>query len=192
MLEDLGRKVDYRIELSGGQNRLKESILYVCQKASEMEFFGAIKLNKILWRADFKSFAERQVPVTGRQYQRLAMGPAPVEMPPVVNDLLRDGAIVIERRKVGRHEEKRHIAKVGPVLRMFSPEDLDYLDEAIEHYRFLTGTEASDESHGIAWKTRDDGDPMPYQSAYFEDKPLSDNALEKLTGIAKAKKWQSS
>jgi hypothetical protein len=191
MLEDLGRKVDYRIELSGGQNRLKEAILYVCQNASGMELFGAIKLNKILWRADFKSFAERQIPVTGRQYQRLAMGPAPVEMPPVVNDLLRDGAIVIERRKVGRHEEKRHVAKVGAVLRAFSQEDLDYLDEAIEHYRFLSGTEASDESHGVAWKTREDGDPMPYQSAYFEDRPLSDRIMGKLTGIAKAKNWQS-
>ena len=191
MLEEFGSKVDYKIELSGGQNRLKEAILYVCQRASEMEFFGAIKLNKILWRADFRSFAERQIPVTGRQYQRLAMGPAPVEMPPVVNDLLRVGAIVIERRQIGRHVEKRHIAKAEPVLRAFSPEDLDYLDEAIEHYRYLTGSEASDESHGVAWRTREDGDPMPYQSAYFEDRPLPKSTLDKLESIARARKWQS-
>jgi hypothetical protein len=191
MLETFGSRVDYKIELSGGQNRLKEAVLYVCQKASEMEFFGAIKLNKILWRADFKSYAERQVPVTGRQYQRLSMGPAPVEMPPVVNDLLRSDAIVIERRQVGRHVEKRHIAKVAPVLRAFSAEDLDYLDEAIEHYRYLTGSEASDDSHGVAWKTREDGDPMPYQSAYFEDRPLSVSTLDKLESIARARKWQS-
>ena len=191
MLEELSSKVDYKIELSGGQNRLKEAILYVCQKSSEMEFFGAIKLNKILWRADFRSYSERHVPVTGRQYQRLAMGPAPVEMPPVVNDLLRAGALVIERRKVGRHEEKRHVAKVEPVLRAFSPEDLDYLNEAVEHYRYLTGTEASDESHGVAWKTRHDGDPMPYQSAYFEDAPLPQATLDRLVDIAKTKKWHS-
>ena len=191
MLEELGSRVDYKIELSGGQNRLKEAILYVCQKASEMEFFGAIKLNKILWRADFRSYAERQIPVTGRQYQRLAMGPAPVEMPPVVNDLLRTGAIVIERRRVGRHEERRHIAKAAPVLRAFSPEDLDYLGEAIEHYRYLTGSEASDESHGVAWKTREDGDPMPYQSAYFEDGPLPKSTLDKLESIARTRNWQS-
>jgi len=191
MLEELGSRVDYKIELSGGQNRLKEAILYVCQKAAEMEYFGAIKLNKILWRADFKSYADRQIPVTGRQYQRLAMGPAPVEMPPVVNDLLRAGAIVIERRQVGHHTEKRHIAKADPVLRAFSAEDLDYLDEAIEHYRFLTGTEASDDSHGVAWKTREDGDPMPYQAAYFEDSPLPKGTLGKIEAIARARKWQS-
>ena len=192
MLEELGSRVDYRIELSGGQNRLKEAILYVCQKAAEMEFFGAIKLNKILWRADFKSFAERQIPVTGRQYQRLAMGPAPVDMPPVVSDLLREGAIVIERREIGRHAEKRHVGKVEPVLGAFSPEDLDYIDEAIEHYRHMTGTEASDESHGVAWKTREDGDPMPYQSAYLENGPLPQATLDKLKGIARERKWRSS
>lgn len=191
MLEDLGSRVDYKIELSGGQNRLKEAILYVCRKSADMEYFGAIKLNKILWRADFRSFADRQIPVTGRQYQRLAMGPAPVEMPPVVNDLLRSGAIVIERRSMGRHVEKRHVAKADPVLRAFSPEDLDYVDEAIAHYRYLTGTEASDESHGIAWRTREDGDPIPYQAAFFEDGPLPVTTLTKLEAIARMRNWQS-
>ena len=191
MLEDFGSRVDYRITLSGGQSRLKEAILYVCRKSVDMDHFGAIKLNKILWRADFRSYAARGIPVTGRQYQRLSMGPAPVEMPPVINDLLRAGALTIERRTIGRHEEKRHVARVEPVLRAFSQEDLDYVDEAIEHYRHLTGTEASDESHGVAWKTRQDGDPMPYQSAYFEDGPLPPATLDKLTAIARSKGWQS-
>jgi hypothetical protein len=49
----------------------------------------------------------------------------------------------------------------------------------------MTGTETSDESHGIAWKSREIGDAIPYEAAYFEDKPLSSSALERLAGIAR-------
>lgn len=189
--EEIGNRVTYKVELSGGQNRLKEAILYVCQKASDMRYFGAIKLNKILWRSDFRSYAERGIPVTGRQYQRLEMGPAPVEMPPVVNEMLRAGLVQIVRRKVGQHDEKRHVAMVAPVLRAFSAEDLEYLDESITHYRNVTGTEASDQSHGLAWKTRKNGDPIPYQAVFFEDAPLSKDVRDKLIAIAKTKNWQS-
>jgi hypothetical protein len=190
-LEEFGTKVTYKVELSGGQNRLKEGILYVCRNASDMEYFGAIKLNKILWRADFRSYGLRTVPVTGRQYQKLEMGPAPVEMTPVINDMLRDGLIEIVRRKAGPHNEKRHVAKVQPVLRAFSPEDLDYLDESIRHYWNLTGAEASDESHGTAWRARQLGDPIPYQAAFFEDAPLPVKIIERLSAIAREKHWQS-
>jgi hypothetical protein len=33
----------------------------------------------------------------------------------------------------------------------------------------MTGMEASDESHGTAWKTRFNGDPMPYEAALLSN-----------------------
>jgi hypothetical protein len=92
-------RVTYKVDLSGGQRRLKEAILYVAQRGQQMAFFGRIKLNKILWRADFKSFYERRQPVTGRTYQKLEFGPALVEMWPVMNDLLRDDLLLEEARR---------------------------------------------------------------------------------------------
>jgi len=172
--------VTYEIDLSGGQRRLKEAILYVAQKGQQMAFFGRVKLNKILWRADFKSFYERRQPVTGRAYQKLAFGPALLEMWPVMNDLLREDLLIEEPRAQGEMTEHRPIAKAEPVLRCFSPEDIEYLDESLRHYWNMTGTETSDESHGTAWKTRNIGDAIPYEAAYFEDKPLPQATLQRL------------
>ncbi|WP_269584942.1 Panacea domain-containing protein [Roseibium sp. Sym1] len=190
-VEDTLSRSAYKFHLSGGQRRLKEAILYVCKACEDLDYFGAIKLNKILWRSDFQSFKDRMVPVTGRQYQRLKMGPAPVEMPPVINEMLRDGLLRIELREMGQFTEKRHIALEDPVMRYFSPEDLEYIDEAIEHYRIMTGTETSDSSHGTAWKTRKNGDPMPYQSAFLEDAPLPDEALKKFELMGIERRWRS-
>src|ERR1700733_511729 len=178
--------VTYKIDLSGGQRRLKEAILYVAQKGQPMAFFGRIKLNKILWRADFKSFYDRRQPVTGRTYQKLEWGPALIEMWPIMNDLLREDLLVEEEHVVpGNKTEHRPIAKADPVLRLFSQEDIEYLDESLHHYWNMTGMESSDESHGTAWKTRNIGDAIPYEAAYFEDKPLPKAALERLAERAR-------
>ncbi|MER9402708.1 Panacea domain-containing protein [Mesorhizobium caraganae] len=190
-IDELAANAVYKIELSGGQRRLKEAILYVCQKSADMERFGAIKLNKILWRADFRSYFERLTPVTGRQYQRIKLGPAPVEMAPVVNEMLRDHLLRIDPRQIGPHVEARHVALVDPVLNFFSPDDLKYWDEAISHYWNMTGAETSDHSHGIAWRSRENGDPMPYQSAFFEDEPLPPAGLSRFASMAHEKGWHS-
>ena len=125
-----------------------------------MERFGLIKLNKIVWRSDFAAFAARSVPVTGRAYQRLMLGPAPVEMQPLLAEMQQDGLITIRMLSFGFGPdgkeilEKRPVANAEPNLRWFSADDLTYVDQAISYYWGMTGTETSDDSHGPAWKTR--------------------------------------
>jgi|GraSoiStandDraft_4_1057263.scaffolds.fasta_scaffold198494_2 hypothetical protein len=191
MADALSLNVTYRVDLSGGQRRLKEAILYVAEKSQAMQLFDRIKLNKILWRADFRAFYERRQPVTGRTYQRLPWGPALIEMLPVMQELMKEGALTEEARVHGGSTEYRPIAKAEPVLKFFSREDLEYLDESIEHYRNMTGTERDDQAHGIAWKSRNDGDAIPYEAAYFEDKPLPQASLERLARIARQRNLRS-
>ncbi len=188
---DKSSKLTFRVELPGGQNRLREAILYVCQKCVDAPYFGLTKLNKILWIADFDSFAERAQPVTGRPYQRLEFGPAPVEMRPLLNEMIRDHEIAIENARVLKFDERRPRALAVPSLRNFSPADLSYLDHAVERFWNLSGREVSDRSHGVAWSTRANGDDMPYELSYLDDGPLGANTKGKLMKIATAKKLRS-
>lgn len=167
-LADLGTQVKYRFDLPGGQARLKEAVLYVCKKARHFDFFGRVKLNKILWRADFESYRERLFPVTGRMYVKLAAGPAPYEMLPILNELQTDGLLRFEETSVPN--ERRPVSLAEPVLKNFSPHDLHFLDEAITYYRDMTASQASEDSHGLAWRTRELGEPIPYDAAIFDDR----------------------
>lgn len=180
------------VPLPGGQSRIREAILYVAERGAGMRFFGAIKLNKIIWRADFRSFADRGVPLTGREYRRRYFGPALLEMLPVHREMLKDGLIRMERRDFGDGiVENRTIPLVKPNSATFSQEDLAFLDESIEYFRHMTGDETSDDSHGVAWKTRNDGDPMPYDLAYLSDKPLSLPQLLHIEQLIYEKGWIS-
>jgi hypothetical protein len=191
ILPDTPPKLTWKVSLPGGQARLKEAILYISKRCEGAKSFGLVKLNKILWRADFDSFLERGQPVTGRQYQRLRQGPAPIEMLPVLNEMMADHLIRIDRARVIDFEEQRPVALAEANLRQFSPGDLSYIDRAIAIYWDKTGTETSDASHGVAWSTRENGSPMPYESAYLSDEPISERLKRRLLNFARQHGWNS-
>lgn len=191
------QKLTYRVELPGGQSRLREMVLYVSEHSADAEYFGLVKLNKTLWKADFSAFADRRIPVTGRAYQRLALGPAPVEMRPLLAEMIQDGQIELKSFFFGKDQsgkeiiEYRPLAKVTPVLRWFSDDDLFYVDASISYYRPFTGRETSDDSHGIAWSSRNDLDPMPYESAIFSDEHPKESQVNRLAAIGRENGWKS-
>jgi hypothetical protein len=95
-------------------------------------------------------------------------------MLPVHRDMLRDGLIDVARIDFGDDIiEHRTIARVDPKLKEFTEADISFIDAAIEYYWHKTGMETSDDSHGVAWKTRKNNDPMPYELALLSDRTLS-------------------
>jgi hypothetical protein len=190
---EIRRRLTYRVDMPGGQSRLREMVLYVSERCSEARRFGKIKLNKIIWKADFDAFAGRRVPVTGRAYQRLKFGPAPIEMAPLYGEMLQDDLITVKRNDLGdNYIEHRTIPKVkSETKRLFSGDDLSYVDASIEYYWHLTGEEASDDSHGVAWRSRTDGDPMPYELALLSDAVPSDEQRLRILDMAERLSWNS-
>ncbi len=184
-------KLTWKVNLPGGQHRLREAVLYVSKRCEDATLFGLVKLNKIIWRADFVSFVERGQPVTGRIYQRLPQGPAPIEMLPVLNELQADNLLRIERSTVGGYEQQRPIALAVPNMTLFSPGDVACFDRAISLYWDKSGKETSDLSHGVAWKTHEDGEPIPYEMAYLSDEPLGSSQKSRLLGLAERFDWRS-
>jgi hypothetical protein len=182
----------YKVHLPGGQQRLAEMILFISEECENAPRFGLTKLNKIIWRADFSAFASRRVPVTGRAYQRLPMGPAPVEMRPLLGDMRNRGDLEIQPFDFGNGIiEQRVIALSIPNLRFFSEDDLEFVRDAIRYYWDKSGREASDDSHRIAWETREDGDPMPYELALLSDEDLTSEQRQRFGQMARERSWVS-
>jgi hypothetical protein len=184
-------RLTYEVHLAGERNRLVDLILYVSDKYEKAPRWGKTKLNKVLWRADFTSFLERGVPVSGRAYIRLQNGPAPAEMAPVLGTMEAEGLIRFEGRLVGQYREERIVPLARPNMAAFGKDDIRYVNKAIEYYWSLTASESSDDSHGIAWQSRGDGDAMPYELAYLSNKELSPAMLKKLEDIGNERGWKS-
>jgi len=167
------RKFTERVALPGDNARLKEMIVYVASKCQEDPGFGAVKLNKILFQADFRSYRLRGRPVTGAAYFRLKYGPAPRAMVPVMQELHSDDAVRTQRRIVGGREQRRPIALRPAKLHFFSGEDIAIIDDIISEMWGRSAIDVSAESHGIQWQTRTNSDPIPYEAAYLSDDPVT-------------------
>jgi hypothetical protein len=162
-----------RVSLPGDDNRLKELIVYIASKCQDDPAFGAIKLNKILFHADFRAYRLRGKPITGTPYFRLKHGPAPQAMVPIMRELHQDDAVRTQRRIVGGREQRRPIALRPADLSYFSGEDIAIVDSVIDELWGQSATAVSEHSHGIQWQTRFDRDPIPYESAYLSDDPVT-------------------
>jgi len=180
------------ISMPGGQDRAAEALLYVAWECRNATRFGQTKLHKILWRADFRSFSERGSPITGRRYQRLPQGPCLQEMLPLQGDLAAKGLIEIHEIELGSgFVEERVVPTIRPEQSLLNDRDLYFLDEAIEHYWDKTARETSDESHGAAWRTHGDRDPLPYELALLSDENPDDEQLRRLEILGQRRRWQS-
>src|ERR1700721_4011030 len=96
-------RLTYEVRLAGETNRRVDLILYVSDKYEKAPRWGKTKLNKVLWRADFTSFLERGVPVSGSAYVRLQNGPALAEMAPVLGTMEAEGIIPLEDAWADKH-----------------------------------------------------------------------------------------
>lgn len=181
-----------RVDLPGGQSRLVEMILYIAHRCQGARRFGGIKLNKILWKSDFDAYATRGVPVTGRAYQRLRLGPAPRELLPVHGNMQRSGLIRVEATDFGDGiVEHRTIPLRDPDLTNFTEDDVGFVDRAIAYYWTLTGMETSDDSHGVAWSTRANGEPMPYETALLADRSPKAQQMLRLKQMIYDREWST-
>jgi hypothetical protein len=164
--------------------RLTEMILYVSDKCSTDPTFGATKLNKILFFADFHAYHRRGHSITGSEYMRLGRGPAPRRLRPIRDQMIENKVLAIHRRKVFDLEQHRTVPLREPDLTSFSADDIAVVDEVIEILWGKTAEEVSEMSHGIAWRAARDEQSIPYQAAYLSNEPLTHDDCDRARELA--------
>lgn len=159
--------------------KLKEAIVYISQLSETDPKFGAVKLNKILYYADFRAFLELGRPITDASYQHLEEGPAPRELLPARDELLSEGAITIEDRPVFTLIQERTVSQREADLTVFaSPKDVEILRDAVEFLRPLWAYEVTQLSHQEwGWQLTGEGEEIPYITAWLSAEPLTQEQI---------------
>ncbi len=152
------------------RKKFRELILYIADRCEDHNFFGATKLNKILFYSDFEALRQLGSPITGAEYQALGEGPCPVKLLPVQQELETRGDIEFVRRG----KQKRTVALRDPDMSDFSEEEVEIIDAVIEDLRSLTAKETSLRSHEfLGWKAaiaRGAKTTIPYETAFVTNR----------------------
>lgn len=174
------------LELSGvttedpADLRLAEMMLFVASRSEDDKKFGATKLNKILFFADFVSMRRRGFPIVGSAFQRLPQGPAPKRLLPVRDQLIATKRAVMRSVKLASgFTQQRLTALDEPVLNHFSAEDIAIVTEIMNLLSDHSAEEVSELSHTIpAWELAEDKEEIPFFAAFISSiRPTSASQL---------------
>jgi uncharacterized phage-associated protein len=157
--------------------KMKELILYVAEACEKDEKFGAIKLNKILFYADFLSYLRRGKSITGQEYFALDEGPAPKRFVPIREQMVKAREIAVQSRDYFGHPQTRVLALNHPVvLKRLDQADIAIVNQVIGALKDKGAKEVSEQSHKFAgWRvaySKGSKTRMRYSMALFDTKGL--------------------
>jgi antitoxin SocA-like protein len=166
------------------KEKFKALVRYIAWKAGRRDWFGATKLNKVLWFADARLFVLRGEPITGATYIREKFGPVPREIMPIRAELKGEGYIKV-------FEEGglvRITADAKPDMSAFTKDELQTIDYWIEHIdKDHPAGSISDASHDYAWDIARMGEELPFYAIPANRiRDPSNQESERFQTIAKA------
>ena len=146
--------------------KFRELVLYICRRSEGDESFGAVKLNKLLFYADFLAYRQLGRAITWQPYQRLENGPAPRRLLPILKKMESSGDIATREIRYYGFMQKQSCALREPDLSRFSGDEIALVDRIIEACRGKSAKAMSEMSHAFrGWRQASDGETIPYEVA---------------------------
>jgi hypothetical protein len=175
------------------EKKFKELILYIASQCEKDRYWGAIKLNKVLFYSDFLAYKLLGESITGADYQALERGPAPRQLCPIRDEMIRTGDLAIDKRSL----QHRPIALREPDLRDFDAREIAIVNKVMTSLRHANADRASEMSHAfLGWKaaweeTKATGKNVviPYGTVFVANPPLDEFEEAHGLELAKAHGW---
>jgi hypothetical protein len=163
--------------------KLRELILLISELSQIDQKFGAIKLNKLLFHADFSSFLTYGQPITGQEYFKLPQGPAPRRLKLLTEQMRKRQEFAWQEVEYFGRPQKRPIALRAPDLSVFSGAEVNLIHQTLEKFWNKNATEISDQSHlFLGWKAVHLHETIPYTTALVSRRSPTEH--ERKRGLA--------
>jgi hypothetical protein len=166
-------------EFQFDKDKFKELVLYISERSEDDPWFGATKLNKILFYSDFLHYAYYGEPITGAEYQKLPQGPAPRKLLPVRDEMIKDHELAIRYERALKFTQKRPQALREADVSHFNGEELKLVDDIMRYLGDRTAGEVSELSHlEMCWQLAQDKETIPYEAIFLSSRKPSEAHFE--------------
>jgi uncharacterized phage-associated protein len=180
------------------RGKFKELVAYLSLVAEREgdEGFGMVKLNKLLYRADFEAYRLLGRSITGETYEKQAWGPVARDLPIVLDELAADGRLYWQHIPRGPYTRDvpttREDDYAFPDMSMFPKDERKVIEKTLHELATYGGKEVSDWSHeeSAGWKSAPkDGDAIKYGSAFISTEPIPEEDLERAKQYVRDQGW---
>ena len=169
--------------------KLREAVHFVCKKmALHPDKLGAVKLQKVIWYFDVKSYLLTGTTATGAAFVKGNFGPYSPEIGSVVQELVSSDRLYTDTEEFFENEKTRFVGKGVTDLNVFSEKERRWLDEACTDVcENHTASSISERTHGAIWKMATYGETIPFAATAMRlRKPSPDTiaTVKKELGLA--------
>lgn len=166
------------IEFDGA--KFKELVLLLALRSTDDPRMSRVKLNKLLYRADFEAFRILGRSITGATYIKGEFGPMAKELPMAEDQLGARGYLTWRAEEEGPHTRKVPQAIEGADAQLFTPDELAIVDAALAELAAHGGKGASEWPHeeSAGWRAKQPGETINYETALIDPRPADAEAVE--------------
>ena len=172
------------------EDKFKELILYIASRSECDPTFGAIKLNKTLFFADFFAYAHFGKSITGAEYIKLDHGPGPKLMAPIRDRMMEDNDIVVVSREHFGYPQKRVVARRPPDLSEFTANEIALVDTVIDIGKDANAAELSALTHQmLGWQIAAYKAVIPYEAVFLSSESATAGDEQRAEELAVQYQW---
>jgi Protein of unknown function (DUF4065) len=180
------------------RGKFKELVVYVCAAAEQAgdEGFGMVKLNKLLFRADFEAYRLLGRPITGETYEKQEYGPVARDLPIVLDELAAVGRLRWQSIPRGPRTRKVPTMTEDPNaaadMSAFPADERRVIENTLRELAAYGGKSASEWSHeeSAGWNVVSEyGEAIDYASTFVSTSPIPSEDLERARHFVRDRGW---
>jgi uncharacterized phage-associated protein len=161
-------------------DRLQEMILYLATRSARDPKFGKVKLQELMYYADFAAYRKLGRSISGADYFHAPNGPVLEDLDPAVTHMAAEGSVAVRYERRPPAVTYAEVVEPRRALRdILSQDERAIMDDVVRRYRSLSGSELSELVHKeLGWRLTRNGEKIPYRTAWLSAKPLTDEQIE--------------
>ncbi len=178
-----------RTEFDNG--KFKELVLLFAERSSTDPLMSRVKLNKLLYYADFEAYRRRGRSITGATYVKGEHGPMASELPRAEEELGRAGYLSWRSEEAGPYTQKLPVALEGADKTQFTDEELGFVADALRELKDVGGRGAREWSHknSAGWNLVDDEAAIPYETSFISTDSIPAEDIERARALGIERGW---
>jgi len=156
------------------KNKFRQVLHYIIEKVGSYENIGKTVIWKILYFSDFDYYEEYEEFLTGEEYHKFPMGPAPSHFSLAISELKKNGCIKVIRGKFCGFPQLKFISQMTANKSLLSATEIKVIDRTIAKLSNMTARQISSYSHlDMPWKATKDKETIDYELVFYRDETMS-------------------
>lgn len=185
-------------DMTFDRGKFKELVVYLCAASDQAgdEGFGMVKLNKLLYRADFEAYRLLGHAITGETYEKQEFGPVARDLLIALDELGAAGRLRWQSIPRGPHERKVPTVTEDPNavvdMSLFSADERRVIADTLSELAVHGGKSASEWSHeeSAGWNVaREFGEAIDYSTTFVSTAPIPVEDLERASQFVRDRGW---